>query len=113
MNRISRIAAVAVAIAATLPPGRAVAAAPSSCTRTDAGYRCMYGPVDVPADQEVRIMDGVAAPSEAGFITSARATLVDSDGRPIPHHMVHLHHAVWLNPMKQDLTCDHYDGGLP
>ena len=86
---------------------------PSWCERTSGGYRCMVGPVDVPADEMVEFVTGVAAPSEAGYITSARATLVDGDGNPVPHHMVHLHHAVWLNPMKRDLTCDSYDGGFP
>lgn len=110
---MGKILAIGALVTALLPAGQAHAAAPSSCSRTDAGYRCMYGPVDVPANREVRITDGVAAPSEAGYITSARATLVDSEGHKIPHHMVHLHHAVWLNPMKRDMTCGQYDSGLP
>ncbi len=57
------------------------------------------------------MMTGVAAPSEAGYMTSGKAKLVDGDGHPIEHHMVHLHHAVWLNPYEQDMTCESYDGG--
>jgi hypothetical protein len=52
----------------------------------------------------------VDPPGEAGFITGMRATLVDGAGRKIAHHMVHLHHAVWVNPTKQDMTCDTFGG---
>jgi hypothetical protein len=40
-----------------------------------------------------------------------RATLVDGSGRKIAHHMVHLHHAVWVNPTKQDMTCEGFEIG--
>jgi hypothetical protein len=103
-----------LAVAGT-PAGAQVAPGivPSWCERTTDGYRCMAGPFDVGAGERVETMTGVAAPSEAGYITSGRATLVDADGEEIPHHMVHLHHAVWLNPAREDLTCDSYDGWLP
>jgi hypothetical protein len=87
--------------------------APSWCETTDDGYRCLYGPVDVPAGEEVRITSGMAAPSEAGYITSARATLVTRDGKRIGRHLVHLHHSVWLNPNKRDMTCGSFDGIAP
>jgi hypothetical protein len=86
---------------------------PSWCERTDAGYRCMAGPVRVPADEEVHILSGVAAPSETGYITSGRAILVDRTGERIDHHRVHFHHGVWLNPHERDMTCDSYDERLP
>ena len=104
--------AAAAPLSAPARPG-APPLAPSWCETTDAGYRCLYGPVDVPAGEEVRITSGMAAPSEAGYITSARATLVTRDGKRIGHHLVHLHHAVWLNPNKRDMTCGSFDGFVP
>lgn len=94
-------------VAATPPPG----AVPSYCARTAAGYRCTIGPFDVGAGETVEMVTGVAAPSEAGYITSAQAKLVDGSGRALEPHLVHLHHAVWLNPYEKDMTCDSYDGG--
>lgn len=96
-------------VEATPPP----AAVPSWCERTATGYRCVVGPIPTPPGQMVELMTGVAAPSEAGYVTSAQANLVDSAGEEIAHHDVHLHHAVWLNPTRRDLTCDSYDDGLP
>jgi stress up-regulated protein Nod 19 len=94
---------------ATPPPG----AVPSYCLETETGYRCTIGPFDVAAGERLEIMTGVAAPSAAGFITAARPSLVDRNGRRVAPHMVHLHHAVWLNPYEDDMTCDSYDGGFP
>ena len=94
---------------ATPPPG----IVPSYCLETGKGYRCTIGPFDVAAGERLEVMTGVAAPSESGYITSARPRLVDGEGRRIAHHMVHLHHAAWLNPHEDDLTCDSYDGGFP
>jgi hypothetical protein len=34
-----------------------------------------------------------------------RATLVDTQGNAVARHAVHLHHAVWLNPARRDMTC--------
>lgn len=102
--------ALVPATAEAVPPPAAV---PSRCEPTPDGYRCLVGPVPVPADRTVEFVTGVAAPSEAGYLTSAQATLVDSAGQPVDHRAVHLHHAVWANPMRDDLTCDAYDDGLP
>ena len=93
---------------ATPAPG----AVPSQCLRTSAGYRCTIGPFDVEADETIEMMTGVAAPSEAGYMTWARAKLVDGSGGAVGSDLVHLHHAVWLNPYEKDMTCDSYDGGL-
>ena len=54
----------------------------------------------------------VEPPPEAGYITRARATLVDVERSAIPGHMVHFHHAVWLNPNREDTTCEEF-GGYP
>src|SRR5438876_10061207 len=86
---------------------------PSWCEHMAFGYRCMVGPINVPADQMLQFMTLVAAPSEAGYITTGRATLVDSGGQSIAEHMVHLHHAVWLNPYRRDMTCPGYDSWIP
>ena len=80
------------------------------CAATETGYRCFYGPRNVPAGEMVEIFELVDAPPEPGYLTSMRATLVDASGDRIAHHMVHLHHAVWLNPYKTDSTCDGYSG---
>ncbi len=95
------------AAGATPPLG----AVPSYCLRTDPGYRCLIGPFDIEAGEMHEIMTGVAAPSEAGYVTSGQAKLVDGDGKAVGHHEVHLHHAVWLNPYERDMTCDSYDDG--
>lgn len=93
------------------PPG----VVPSWCERTAGGYgyRCLAGPVVVGGDSRVEFFSGIAAPSQPGYFTAARATLVDSSGEPVPHDQVHLHHAVWLNPYRRDMTCTSYDAGLP
>lgn len=91
------------------PPG----VIPSWCEPTPGGYRCLAGPIPVAGDQTVELATGVAAPSEAGWVTGARATLVDSSGAEVPPDRVHLHHAVWLNPHRRDMTCGSYDAGLP
>ncbi|MDQ4144637.1 MAG: hypothetical protein M3198_13015 [Actinomycetota bacterium] len=74
------------------------------CHRTASGYTCFYGPFQVgPEGKEVLKL--VQAPNRAGYITDARATLVNRDNDQVPPHMVHLHHAVWVNPIEEDLTC--------
>lgn len=106
---VALVAATGLTIpaSATTSPG----AVPSSCSRTDGGYRCSIGPFDVEADEMLEIMTGVAAPSEAGYMTWGKAKLVDDSGRALGRHTVHLHHAVWLNPYEKDMTCDSYEGG--
>lgn len=109
------LAASALSITALASGAHAVPGgqSPTWCERRDGGYRCMYGPVSVPPGEMVEILAGSAAPSEAGYITKARATLVDASGDEIDHHAVHLHHAVWLNPAKRDTTCDSFEGAFP
>lgn len=100
--------AAASPTAGASPP---LAVVPSYCQATLTGYRCLIGPFDIAEGEMREVMTGVAAPSEAGFITWGQAKLVDGDGRPVSHHAVHLHHAVWLNPYERDMTCDSYDDG--
>lgn len=77
------------------------------CTAIDGGYRCLYGPFKVdPGPNEIGVP--APAPPAEGYVTSMRATVVDEDGDRLSHHMVHLHHAVWLNPTAYDVTCPTY-----
>ena len=106
------------AVSDSVGPGVALAHAARAaepvegCHATERGYRCYSGPVDVPSGEMVEVNDFVAAPPEPGYLTSMRATLVDKNGDRIAHHMVHLHHAVWINPNKTDSTCPSF-GGFP
>ena len=115
------VASMSPALASVGPADPGVAAAYSSvasrpaegCRPSEIGYRCFYGPVDVPAGEMAEINAPVAAPPEPGYVTSLRATLVDANGDRVAHHMVHLHHAVWINPNKRDSTCASFGQGLP
>ena len=112
MRKIVGLMTVAIALMACIAVAPVSAAPTSSCERTENGYVCLYGPVAVPSGEMVEITTSVTPPGEPGYITSARATLVDGDGRRIAHHMVHLHHAVWLNPARNDMTCSSF-GSFP
>ncbi len=105
------LACIGFALPASAAPPLGVV--PSYCHPTNAGYRCIVGPFDVKSNERVEIMTGVAAPSEAGYMTSGRARLVDGAGENVGRHEVHLHHAVWLNPYERDMTCESYDDGFP
>lgn len=93
------------------PAATAAVAEPSSwCEQAPGGYTCMVGPFEVGWGKSLKVTMPVTPPPEAGYITRARATLVDDDGAPIAQHMVHFHHAVWLNPNREDSTCDRFGG---
>lgn len=106
---------------ATLAFGSLVAAEPdtntsdasSSCDERPYGYRCMYGPINVPAHELVELHTGVAAPPQPGYITRTRAILVDAEGRQIGERKVHQHHLVWLNLRESEVTCGSFNGVLP
>lgn len=88
------------------------------CTAVAKGYRCLYGPFsfkDTPIDPETGkrsgtlVFSGLVVPPDApGYITSLRATLEDKNRGFVPRHAVHLHHAVWLNTRKEDMTCPNF-----
>ena len=101
-----------VAVAHSAAPRAEPIEPTEGCARTETGYTCFYGPVDVPAGGTVEIEEAVDPVPEAGYLTSMRATLVGADGSRLAHHMVHLHHAVWVNPNKDDTTCEDF-GGYP
>lgn len=111
--RRSALLALLMLLVAALPVAPA-AAVEQGCTQTETGYRCLYGPIQIPGGGSAHPTDleGVAdvGPSipEAGYITSARAALVDENGDRVSHHFAHLHHAVWLNASEKDFTCASY-----
>lgn len=81
------------------------------CIPIAKGYKCLYGPFSYDDANEAGtlIFTGLVRPPDAaGYITSMRATLEDGDGEFVPRHAVHLHHAVWLNTSKSDMTCEEF-----
>lgn len=83
------------------------AALTQGCIEKEWGYRCTYGPFLVTPETEQDI-DFVPTPPVPGYITSMYATLVRPNGKPVARHAAHLHHAVWGNPNRSDLTCTNY-----
>lgn len=114
--RISRASLVLVFLLTALPATTSSAQVPElppingTCTETVKGYRCLYGPFSsADADDGALVFTGlVRPPGASGYITSMRATLVDTYGDFVPRHAVHLHHAVWLNTRKPDMTCPEF-----
>jgi hypothetical protein len=105
-TRILLVAAIMATPLAAVPSAGAEVA--QGCEVTATGYVCLYGPIMVRRGEnfpEPYPLVEFPAPDEPGFITRARATLVDGDGVPIPRHAIHLHHVVWLNPNERDMTC--------
>lgn len=105
---------VRIAAAAAMVAGMMVTASPSAqsrdkeleqgCYERDWGYRCFYGPIDVNfnSEQDVKLVPAIP---EAGYIASLYATLVDPYNVETDHHAAHLHHIVFGNPNREDLTC--------
>ena len=81
------------------------ARAEAGCHETSRGYTCFYGPYDVDEDGLAVPPSLVPAPNEEGYITDARAAVVDARSDRISRHVIHLHHAVWVNPVEDDVTC--------
>ena len=100
------LVAGSVALGASTPVDRV--RVEEGCTPTAGGYRCLAGPIEVRkgAPAVTPVADLIDAVPESGFITAMRATLLDPQGNAVPRHAVHLHHAVWLNPTRRDMTCD-------
>lgn len=83
----------------------------TKCTSTESGYKCLYGPFPVEYGMNTYQSGSglpavfVRGPADTGFITKARAAMVNANDKPLAHHAFHLHHAVWLNPAREDITC--------
>lgn len=99
------LACLACSTLVGVTPSPSQAAVDPGCTPTDTGYRCIYGPIRVAQGRSTTASEVVSAPPEAGYITWARATLLNESGARVPQHAVHLHHAVWINPLNEDMTC--------
>ena len=84
------------------------------CIEKEWGYRCFYGPYTASHDpnEEHSEYELIAPPPEAGYITSAYATLVDERGDTVGRHEAHLHHVVFANPNKDNLMCSQLPGDL-
>lgn len=113
MKRLRSVVATALLMATlvTTPAGSRSAAVTEGCIPKEWGYRCLYGPIHVELDseQDIRV---IPAPPEAGYITSLYATLVKKNGHLVDHHAAHLHHIVFGNPNRDDLTCGSYPFNL-
>jgi hypothetical protein len=107
LRRRALLLAFSLLVPLSIVEAPAAHALDGACTETATGYSCLYGPIDV-AFGENQIMDWVPGVPEAGYITSGRATLVDANNEPLAHHSVHLHHAVFLDPTREDMTCPYY-----
>src|SRR3954453_19987741 len=91
------------------PPAAAAPPAPFSMTTTPDGVQHMhfsYGPLNAAAGQNLILVgpQSVAAPPEDGFIVGFKPGLVGPDGNPPPVEQVHMHHAVFLNLSRRDVT---------
>ncbi len=121
--RISRATVVLICLLTALPTTTSSAQTEvpnynGKCHEIAKGYKCLYGPFsyeDTPIDPRTGERTGtlvwtglVRPPDAAGYITSMRATLEDREGEFVPRHAVHLHHAVWLNTSKADMTCEEF-----
>jgi hypothetical protein len=113
--RISRASLVLVFLLTALPATTSSAqiqAPPinGECIEIAKGYKCFYGPFKYSdaKDGTLNFSGFVRPPDASGYITSMRAALEDADGGFVPRHAVHLHHAVWLNTRKPDMTCDNF-----
>lgn len=103
-TRVLLVACILAALVLDTGVARGSERAERGCRETAGGYTCFYGPYEVGPDGK-EILKIVPAPDEEGYICFARATLVDRANEPLSRHMVHLHHAVWVNPVAEDLTC--------
>jgi len=105
-------ALVGVAGALAVVPGAAAAAPSPGCTASgnprpnQTEYTCYIAPVTV-AGYEVKqgIAFDVPKPPVDGHITHFETDVVDQDGTPIPINRLMLHHIVFTNLNRGDLTC--------
>jgi len=93
---------------------RAAAGPTQGCVAKSWGYRCFYGPYEASYDpnEEHNEYGLIPTPPEAGYITSAHATLVDEQGDSVSRHEAHLHHVVFINPNKPSLMCPNIGADL-
>jgi len=96
-------------------PDPAGAAATSTSSGVDANgvehLHFEYGPIDIqPGQNSIEFSDGqVPKPDVDGYIVGIRPNLVRMDGSVPGVDVLHLHHGVWLNLSRKDVT----DPALP
>jgi hypothetical protein len=108
LTRILVLVALAASLATTASPAQSRdREIEEGCYERSWGYRCWFGPYDIaPEDDAIpNQISLVPAIPEAGYITSMKATLVDPFNVQLDHHAAHLHHIVFGNPNREDLTC--------
>lgn len=67
--------------------------------------RYSYGPIDVkPGQNNIEFTAPVEHPDEDGWIVRISPNLIREDGTVPPVDVVHLHHGVWLNTSRQDIS---------
>jgi hypothetical protein len=101
------LGSLTIATSATARSERAAGGPTEGCVTKDWGYRCFYGPYTASYDpnEEHNEYDLIPGPPQAGYVTSAYATLVDEQGDTVGRHEAHLHHVVFANPNKENLMC--------
>ncbi len=102
---ISALAVLAIAAPATMaaPEGRALAV--SSLANGAKRIKYKIGPFDVvPGQNDIGFQIIKEKPQEDGYITRIRPDLTYLDGRVPGVDVIHLHHGVWLNLSRQDVT---------
>ncbi len=107
---ISTLVLVAVAAPATMaaPEGRAVAV--SSLANGAKRIKYKIGPFNIiPGQNDIGYEVIREKPQEDGYITRIRPDLTYVDGRVPGVDVIHLHHGVWLNLSRQDISMP----GLP
>jgi hypothetical protein len=70
-----------------------------------------YGPINIAPGQNLILVGPVTIekPAYDGYVVGFRPNLVRADGSVPPIEQIHLHHAVWLDLSRQDVTSP----GLP
>jgi hypothetical protein len=102
---VSMLVLLAVAAPATMaaPEGRAVAV--SSLANGAKRIKYKVGPFNiVPGQNDIGYEVIKEKPQEDGYITRIRPDLTYLDGRVPGVDVIHLHHGVWLNLSRQDVT---------
>ena len=79
----------------------------TECSKTLRGYRCLTEIIRV-AEGENVVFGDLPAPPVAGWVTYARATLLNRNNRPIADHLVHLHHVSWTDMDSDQVICGSY-----
>ena len=73
-------------------------------------YQLKYGPIDIDPGQNAIEFSGGAVPKppQDGWIVRIAPNLVRADGTVPPVNVIHLHHGVWLNLARKDLTAPQF-----